>query len=109
MANKCVVIATFTPKQGQLDAVKNVLLPIIPEVHEEAGCELYALHEDTERHLVMVEVWETRDHWQAHTKLDTVTRIVEGTKDLIDGEIAVVEMYAVPAGTGKGLVAASGN
>ena len=40
-----VVVATLTPKPEAVDAVREAILAAIPKVHEEPGCELYALHE----------------------------------------------------------------
>ena len=51
-----VIVATIVPKEGQLDAVEAVLKDLIPAVHTEQGCELYALHRGKDR-LVFVEKW----------------------------------------------------
>src|SRR5215469_15263018 len=49
-----VVVATITPIPGQLDALEATLKEMVPAVHEEDGCELYALHRGQDR-LVFVE------------------------------------------------------
>ena len=104
VSKRCVVIAIFKPLEGSLQEVKDILTSIIPEVHEEPGCEFYALHEDTEGRLIFVEAWDTRELWQEHSAFHTVTRIQELTKPHLAGEVEVIEMYGVPAGTDKGVI-----
>ena len=95
MEKPCIVIATFTPLPGEYDAVKAVLQEVIPDVHQEEGCELYALHEEAGGTLVLVEKWTTRELWQAHLSLDTVARIQNGLEGLLASEVDVREMYGV--------------
>ena len=95
MADPCVVIATFTPQPENYERVREVLLDVIPDVHQEEGCELYALHEEVEGSLVLIEKWTTRELWQAHLTLTTVTRIQEGIEGLLERDVEVREMYGV--------------
>src|SRR5210317_1919447 len=95
MNTACVVIATFTPKPDRYDEVKRVLLEVSPEVHQEEGCELYALHEEVDGTLVLIEKWTTGELWQAHLALDTVTRIQKGVEGLLERDVEVREMYGV--------------
>ena len=95
MSQPCVVIATFTPHPEHYEQVKRVLLEVSPEVHQEEGCELYALHEEVEGTLVLIEKWTTRQLWQEHLTLDTVTRIQKGVEGLLEGDVEVREMYGV--------------
>ena len=95
MSQPCVVIATFTPHPEHYEQVKRVLLEVSPEVHQEEGCELYALHEEVEGTLVLIEKWTTRQLWQEHLTLDTVTRIQRGIEGLLEGDVEVREMYGV--------------
>ena len=44
-----VVVATITPKPDQVDAVREAILAAVPKVHDEPGCELYAVHEGNGR------------------------------------------------------------
>ena len=95
MSQPCIVIATFTPTPEHYDEVKRVLLEVSPEVHLEEGCELYALHEEVEGRLVLVEKWTTRDLWMTHLSLDTVARIQKGIEGLLQCDVEVREMYGV--------------
>ena len=60
-----VVVAHIRPLPEHLDAVREAFLEILPAVHEEPGCELYALHE-ADGVLVMVEKWESQEALDVH-------------------------------------------
>ena len=98
MSKPCVVLATFTPRLEHYDKVKGVLLDVIPDVHQEPGCELYALHEETGGHLVLIEKWTSRELWQEHLTLDTVARIRAGVEGALARETEVFELYGIPSG-----------
>ncbi len=98
MTTPCVVIATFSPLQGELEAVREVLTAIIPEVHQEEGCELYSLHEEVDGKLTIIEMWSTRELWRAHSALDTVKRLQAGVAGRLENDVEVWEMYGIPAG-----------
>lgn len=101
---RCVVVAVFSPNDGQTEAVKEVLTAIIPEVHDEPGCEFYALHELPDGRLCFVEAWDSRELWVQHSEFHTVARITEGVEGLLREPVDVMEMYGVPAGGEKGLL-----
>ena len=98
MSNPCIVIATFHPHPGKRDAVRAALEAVIPDVHKETGCELYALHEETEGRLILIEKWTTRELWQEHLTLEPVKRSRASLEGLLESATEVVEMYAIPAG-----------
>ena len=76
-----VLIATITPNSGQLEAVETVFKGLIQAVHDEDGCEVYALHRGKDR-LVLVEKW----------------RDMAALKGLVAGAPDVQILEAVPAG-----------
>jgi len=98
MSQPCVVIATFHPHPGKGAAVRQALEAVIPGVHDEPGCELYALHEETQGRLVLIEKWTTRELWQEHLILEPVKRLRASLEGLLESETEVLEMYGVPAG-----------
>ena len=101
----CIVIAIFTAVPGHENDVRDILTRIIPEVHDEEGCELYALHEDTGGRLVFVESWTTRELWEKHKNHSTVESILSLTQPHLSREVEVIEMYSVAAGIpSKGLL-----
>jgi quinol monooxygenase YgiN len=93
MSRPCIVTATFTPKPEHYDEVKRVLLEVTPDVHQEEGCELYALHEEVGGSLVFIEKWTSRELWVAHGELETVARIHRGVEGLLQSDVDVLEMY----------------
>ncbi len=60
-----VVVATLIPKPGRLQDVIDGFEAVNPLVHDEPGCELYAVHSDGER-VVMIERWTTAADLDAH-------------------------------------------
>lgn len=103
--DRCYVIAIFSPLSEHAIEVKSILTSIIPEVHEEPGCEIYSLHEDVQGRLVFVESWTSKDLWEQHKGHSTVERILALTKPHLAREVEVIEMYSVPAGkSDKGLL-----
>jgi quinol monooxygenase YgiN len=60
-----VVVAILTPKPGRLADVIAAFEAVTPKVHEENGCELYAVHSDGET-CVMVEQWSSPETLNAH-------------------------------------------
>ena len=102
--DRCVVVAFIRPIEGAFDTVKAVLQSVIPDVHEEPGCDFYALHEDTEGRLVFIEAWDSRELWINHTGLDAVARINERTEGLLASEPDVIEMYGLPVGGAQGVL-----
>ena len=98
MSNPCIVIATFHPHPGKRDAVRAALEAVIPDVHKETGCELYALQEETEGRLILIEKWTTRELWQEHLTLEPVKRSRASLEGLLESATEVLEMYGLPAG-----------
>ncbi|MCZ2836370.1 putative quinol monooxygenase [Modestobacter sp. VKM Ac-2985] len=91
------IVATISPKPGRADAVREAFTAAIPKVHEESGCELYALHEDGYG-FVMIERWATQDDVKAHGAGDTFNQLTESVKDDLTEPIGVRLLQAVPAG-----------
>ena len=54
MSNPVVVTAYFRPASGQHDRVVEALRPAIAAVHEEPGCELYAIHDAPDGTIVIL-------------------------------------------------------
>ena len=60
-----IVVATLIPKPGRLREIIDAFEVVNGLVHDEPGCELYALHSDGER-VVMIERWTTVADLDAH-------------------------------------------
>ncbi len=94
------IVATISPKPGRTDAVREAFTAAIPQVHEEPGCELYALHEDGYG-LVLIERWATQDDVKAHGAGPTFNQLSESVKADLTEPIGVRLLSALPAGDGS--------
>ena len=61
-----VVVATMTAKPDSIDTVREACKRAIEAVHQEPGCELYALHEANGT-FMFVEQWADADALKAHS------------------------------------------
>jgi quinol monooxygenase YgiN len=93
-----VVVATITPKPEHLDEVIAAMKKAVPMVHEEDGCELYALHAD-DKELVMVERWTSREALKKHGTDSPGLRVFNAAIDgMLAGPTVVLRLDAIPAG-----------
>jgi quinol monooxygenase YgiN len=92
-----VVVATITPMPGEQDAVRAALLSALPQVHDEPGCERYALHEG-DGEFVMVEQWESPEALAVHSKAEALTRLGAALTGKLSGPPQVRTLTAVPGG-----------
>lgn len=91
------VIATITPKPDRFDVVRDAFVASIPAVHEEQGCELYALHAG-KGVLVMVERWSDGAALQAHGAGTTFNELSRSVADDLAEPLLVHVLEPVPAG-----------
>jgi quinol monooxygenase YgiN len=97
-----VVVATITPRPEHRDEVIATITETVARVHQEDGCELYALHQADDR-LVMVEKWASPDALRAHSQGAALAAQAPILKGKLAGPAEVVVLQAVPAGDpGKG-------
>lgn len=94
-----VVTAEFTPREGTYDQVVAALAPAIAEVHEEAGCLLYAIHESPTGRIIMIEKWESAELLDAHGAGEPVKRLNASLDGLLEKPVEVTRLVPVPAGT----------
>ncbi|TDW31213.1 putative quinol monooxygenase [Cryobacterium psychrophilum] len=99
-----IVIATLLPNPGRVQDALDAFAGAAPLVHEEAGCELYALHTDQSK-LVMVERWATADDLAAHSTGDAMAELNRLMGDALTGAPEVSIMANVPTGvSSKGTI-----
>jgi quinol monooxygenase YgiN len=97
-----VIVATVTPKPGRRDAVRAALLAAVPAVHEEPGCERYAVQED-QQGLVVIERWASEEAMAAHGKGEAFTSMMAAVSDDLAGPLGLRVLSPLPAGDpGKG-------
>jgi quinol monooxygenase YgiN len=94
-----VVVATILPLAEHREAVVEAFVRVIPKVHTEPGCELYALTEGEDR-LVMVEKWSSVEALAVHDKGE-VGKVLAGK---LAGQLDIQVLQPHPAGTDKGTV-----
>lgn len=99
MSAPVVVTAHFTPKPGKLDELRAALVATIPAVHEEDGCELYAIHDAPDGTIMMIEKWSSRELLAAHGEGAAVAALNEAIADSAAAAPVVVFMDPIPAGT----------
>lgn len=95
-----LVVATITPREGQLQKVLDALAVSIPLVHDEPGCELYAAHTDG-KVVIMVERWETQDALDVHSHGKNLKTFGELAGSALVGAPAVTVLENVPFGQEK--------
>jgi quinol monooxygenase YgiN len=92
-----IVVATITPAEGQYQAVLDAFTDIIPAVHQEEGCELYAAHTDG-KVIIMVERWTSLELLGAHAAGENLVKLNAITGDLLATPTVVSRLQNVPAG-----------
>ena len=92
-----VVVATITPQPDAVDAVREALQAAVPAVHEEPGCELYALHE-ADGTFVFVEQWADAEALQAHGAAPAVGTLFGTIGEHLDGAPDIKMLAPVVAG-----------
>lgn len=91
------VVATITPKPDRYDVVRDAFAQAVPTVHEEDGCELYALHTG-KGVLVMIERWRDGAALKAHGAGTTFNELSESVKDDLAEPLVVHILEPLPAG-----------
>jgi quinol monooxygenase YgiN len=93
-----IVVATITPLPEHRDEVRDALQAAVGPVHGEDGCELYALHENGDR-FVMIERWASPAALQTHsTDSAGLRKLNADLKGKLQGPLDVVILNPVPAG-----------
>lgn len=105
MPDTVVVTAVFAPQQGRQEEARSAILGALADVHAEAGCELYALHDAADGTLVLIEKWESVDLLDAHGRGEPVARLSGAVSGLLEKPPVVMRMTPLPGGDpAKGLL-----
>jgi len=94
-----VVTAVFHPVPGRTADLIDALRATIPAVHQEEGCELYAIHEAEDGTITMIEKWSSRDALDAHAIGPAVKALQEAVVEVIARPTTVTTMAPLPVGT----------
>jgi quinol monooxygenase YgiN len=92
-----VVVATFTAKPESVDTVRDACTRAIEAVHQEPGCELYALHE-ADGTFVFVEQWADADALKVHGTAPAVGALFGAIGDHLAGAPDIKMLQRVVAG-----------
>jgi quinol monooxygenase YgiN len=101
MPTPVVVTAYFHPAPGQHDQVVEALRPAIAAVHEETGCELYAIHDAPDGTIVMLEKWSSVGELDDHGAGEAVRALNASLEGLLAAPTDVTRLVPLPAGTDK--------
>ncbi|BCW42741.1 hypothetical protein StoSoilB3_42760 (plasmid) [Arthrobacter sp. StoSoilB3] len=93
-----VVLATFEAKAGDEHNLLNALRESVPEIHAEAGCDTFALHEG-DGAIVLIEKWESEELLEAHLAAEPVANLVRRIQPFVASDPTVTRLKSVPAGT----------
>ena len=92
-----VVVATMTAKPESVDTVREACKRAIEEVHQEPGCDLYALHEPNGT-FVFVEQWADEDALKTHSTAPAVAALFGTVGEHLDGAPDIKMLNPVAAG-----------
>jgi quinol monooxygenase YgiN len=94
-----VVTAVFHPAEGRTANLIEALRSSIPAVHNEEGCQLYAIHAADDGTITMIEKWDTPEALAAHAAGPAVEALDAAVSELIARPTTVTTMTPLPAGT----------
>ncbi|WP_431239698.1 putative quinol monooxygenase [Mycolicibacterium aichiense] len=92
-----VVVASFAVKPESVDAVREACKKAVAEVHNEPGCDLYAVHEG-DKTFVFVEQWADEDALKTHSTAPGVTALFGAIGEHLDGAPDIKMLTPIPAG-----------
>jgi quinol monooxygenase YgiN len=100
-----VVTATFHPAEGKREQVLAAMERVIPRVHEEPGCNLYAIQEAEDGTIIMIEHWDSAALLDEHGAGAPVAEFNQELEGLLASPIAVTRYTPIPMGDArKGVV-----
>lgn len=100
-AEPVVVTAYFRPLPESRSAVLVALHEAIPRVHEEEGCELYAIHDAPDGSIVMLEKWSSAAELDAHSTGAPVAALVAALEGHLAGPVEVTRLAPLPVGDAR--------
>ncbi len=95
------VLALFFPKPGHRQEVLAALETAIPLVHEEEGCELYAITEAPDGRIVMVEKWSSAAALDAHSNGAPVVALRAALDGHLERDVDVTVLTPLPVGDAR--------
>lgn len=98
-----VLTAYFHPAEGHYDDAVAAIASAINGIHSEPGCLLYAMHEPSERDVILVvEKWESQAALDAHGSGTAIAALRSALNGLLAKGTEVRVYSAVPTGAAAG-------
>ncbi|WP_409048168.1 putative quinol monooxygenase [Microbacterium sp. HA-8] len=98
MNDPVVVTATFHPLAGHREVVLEALRVAIPRVHEERGCEIYAITAAPGGDIFMIEKWTSVADLDAHAEGAPVVDLNRALEGHLREPVEVVRYAPLPLG-----------
>lgn len=98
MSEPINVTAIFRPLPGEREQVLANLRVAIPLVHEEEGCELYAITDAPDGTIVMIEKWTSAELLDAHGAGQPVADLNIANEGLLASPVEVTRLVPIPVG-----------
>ncbi|WP_265443715.1 putative quinol monooxygenase [Flexivirga meconopsidis] len=95
-----VITAVITPAEGKQDAVREAFQRLLPIVHQEDGCDLYALHESDGK-FVTIEKWASQEAFEGHANGDSLQKAGVDVASLAAGPSDWMLLTPVPSSDGS--------
>ena len=92
------VVAVFHPLEGHRAEVLAALEHAIPLMHDEPGCELYAIAEADDGRVVMIEKWSSAEQLDAHGAGEPVAALVAALDGHLAAPVEVTRLVPLPVG-----------
>jgi quinol monooxygenase YgiN len=89
-----VLVAAISPIEGQAPTVRAAFEAVIPRVHAEPGCLLYALHE-TRHGFLMIEKWESKQALVDHGRGAPFTELTQLLEPLLAEPLSIVRGHPI--------------
>ncbi len=93
-----VVTAVFQPLPERKDALVQALRQSMPAVHDEQGCQLYAIHDAADGTITMIEKWDSANDLAAHGSGPAVAALRQACEEFLAGPAVVTTMTPIPVG-----------
>jgi len=93
-----VVTAAFRPLPGHREQVMDALRTAIPRVHEEPGCELYAIVAASDDDILMLEKWTRVADLDIHSEGEAVADLKQAIEGHLREPIDVAWYSPIPLG-----------
>lgn len=94
-----IIVASAAALPGKREAMLDVFREIVPLVHREHGCEMYAAHLEADGDsIVVIERWATPQDLEAHATGAVTARLMASLDGLVAGPPHLLTLESVPLG-----------